>query len=193
MALCRGQRFVMSMWSYRLGKAGACTCSASVSYPGTQYTACFYWCVCSSVCTALLGVRRSKQSVRPVCRMFIGCTPTHCKTVGVCCMHWQWRIQDLSEGSGAVTGLKCEHDKWCDREAITRERSPRFSRGVRGMLPRKILKIEMLRYAFSALLGVFLSLNKGSKLLSWLVTELKSPTVRYGWSWTFLRLWKPTY
>ena len=84
-------------------------------------------------------------------------------------------------GPGAVTRLKCEHDKWCDREAITRGRSPRFSRGVRGMLPRKILKIEMLKYAFSALLGVFLSLNKGSKLLSWIVTKLKSPAVRYGW------------
>ena len=84
-------------------------------------------------------------------------------------------------GPGAVTRLKCEHDKWCDREAITRGRSPRFSRGSGGMLPRKILKIEMLRYAFSALLGVFLSLNKGSKLLSWIVTKLKSPTVRCGW------------
>ena len=41
-----------------------------------------------------------------------------------------------------------------------------FPGGSGGMLPRKILKIEMLRYAFSALLGVFLSLNKGSKLLS---------------------------
>ena len=39
----------------------------------------------------------------------------------------------------------------------------------------------MLRYAFSALLGVFLSLNKGSKLLSCIATKLKSPTVRYGW------------
>ena len=41
-----------------------------------------------------------------------------------------------------------------------------FLGGSGGMLPRKILRIEMLRYAFSALLGVFLSLNKGSKLLS---------------------------
>ena len=41
-----------------------------------------------------------------------------------------------------------------------------FLGGSGGMLPRKNLKIEMLRYAFSALLGVFLSLNKGSKLLS---------------------------
>ena len=104
----------------------------------------------------------------------------------------QWRIQDFEWGPGAVTRLKCEHDKWCDREAITRGRSPRISRGVRGhalaflgesggMLPRKILKIEMLRYAFSALLGVFLSLNKGSKLLSWIVAKLKTPTVCYGW------------
>ena len=84
-------------------------------------------------------------------------------------------------GPGAGTGLKCEHNKWCDREAITRGQSPRFSRGSGGMLPRKILKIDMLRYAFSALLGVFLRLNKGSKLLSWIVTKLKSPTVRYGW------------
>ena len=55
-----------------------------------------------------------------------------------------------------------------------------FLGGSGGMLPRKILKIEMLRYAFSALLGVFLSLNKGSKLLSCIETKLKSPTVRYG-------------
>ena len=56
-----------------------------------------------------------------------------------------------------------------------------FLGGSGGMLPRKILKIEMLRYAFSALLGVFVSLNNCSKLLSWIVTKLKSPTVRYGW------------
>ena len=56
-----------------------------------------------------------------------------------------------------------------------------FQGGPGACSPRKILKIEMLRYAFSALLGVFLSLNKGSKLLSWIVTKLKSPTVRFGW------------
>ena len=50
-----------------------------------------------------------------------------------------------------------------------------------GVSPPKILKIEKLRYAFSALLGVFLSQNKGSKVLSWIVTKLKSPKVRYGW------------
>ena len=39
-----------------------------------------------------------------------------------------------------------------------------FLGGSGGMLPRKSLKIEMLRYAFSALLGVFLSLNKGCQV-----------------------------
>ena len=76
------------------------------------------------------------------------------------CCH-QWRTQDLSEGQAQSqeSSVNTTSDA-CDREALA------FLGGSGGMLPRKILKIEMLRYAFSALLGVFLSLNKGSKLLS---------------------------
>ena len=50
---------------------------------------------------------------------------------------WEKTVADpgFEWGPGAVTRLKCEHDKWCDREAITRGRSPRFSRGVRGHAP----------------------------------------------------------
>ena len=43
-------------------------------------------------------------------------------------------------------------------------RSLRFARGSGGMLPQKFFKNEMLRCAFSALLGVFLSLNKDNNL-----------------------------
>ena len=78
----------------------------------------------------------------------------------------QWRIQDLSEGQAQSqdSSVKTTSDVIAKRslegEALA------FLGGSGGMLPRKILKIESLRYAFSALFGVFLSLNKGSKLLS---------------------------
>ena len=89
----------------------------------------------------------------------------------------QWRIQDLSEGQAQSQDTTSDVIAKRSREG----EALAFLGGSGGMLPRKILKIEMLRYAFSALLGVFLSLNKGSKLLSWIVAKLESPTVRYGW------------
>ena len=51
-----------------------------------------------------------------------------------------------------VTRLGSKHDtlKWCDRKAITQGRSPCFVRTVRGHALLENLKIEMLRYAFSA-------------------------------------------
>ena len=51
-------------------------------------------------------------------------------------------------GPGAVTRLRSE--LWCDGETIPRGRSTRFPRRVQGQAPQKILKIEMIRYAFSA-------------------------------------------
>ena len=93
----------------------------------------------------------------------------------------QWRIQDLSEGQAQSQDWTVNTTSDVIAKRSLEGEALAFLGGSGGMLPRKILKIEMLRYAFSALLGVFLSLNKGSKLLSWIVTKLKTPTVRYGW------------
>ena len=78
----------------------------------------------------------------------------------------QWRIQELSEGQAQLqdSGAKMTSDVIAKRSL--EDEALALLGGFGGMLPRKILKIEMLRYAFSALSGVFLSLNKGSKLLS---------------------------
>ena len=65
----------------------------------------------------------------------------------------QWRIQDLSEGqaqsqdSSVNTTSDVIAKRSLEGEALA------FLGGSGGMLPRKILKIEMLRYAFSALFG----------------------------------------
>ena len=93
----------------------------------------------------------------------------------------QWRIQDLSEGQAQSQDWNVNTTSDVIAKRSLEGEALAFLGGSGGMLPRKILKIEMLRYAFSALLGVFLSLNKGSKLLSWIVTKLKTPTVCYGW------------
>ena len=93
----------------------------------------------------------------------------------------QWRIQDLSEGQAQSQDWSVNTTSDVIAKRSLEGEALAFLGGSGGMLPRKILKIEMLIYAFSALLGVFLSLNKGSQLLSWIVAKLKSPTVRYGW------------
>ena len=92
----------------------------------------------------------------------------------------QWRIQDVSEGQAQSQDWNVNTTSDVIAKRSLEGEALAFLGGSGGMLPRKILKIEMLRYAFSALLGVFLSLNKGSKLLSWIVIKLKTPTVRYG-------------
>ena len=80
----------------------------------------------------------------------------------------QWRIQALSEGQAQSQDSSMNRTGDVIAKRSLEGEALAFLGGPGGgMLPRKILKIEMLRYAFSALLGVFLSLNKGSKLLSW--------------------------
>ena len=68
------------------------------------------------------------------------------------CMPAQWNaVADpgFEWEPGAVTRIRGEHDKWCDREALVSLGSPEACSP-----PPKFLKIEMLWYAFSALLGV---------------------------------------
>ena len=86
-------------------------------------------------------------------------------TVGLVTRLDQWRIQDLSEGQAQSQDSRANMTSDVIAKRSFEGEALALLGGSEGMLPRKILKIRMLRYAFSALLGVFLSLNKGSKLL----------------------------
>ena len=77
----------------------------------------------------------------------------------------QWRIQDLREGQAQSQDSRANMTSDVIAKRSLEGEALAFLGGCGGMLPRKILKIKMLKYAFSVLLGVFLSLNKGSKLL----------------------------
>ena len=79
----------------------------------------------------------------------------------------QWRIQDLSEGqaqsqdSSVNTTSDVIAKRSLEGEALA------FLGGVRGHAPPENFENRDAQIcAFSALLGVFLSLNKGGKLLS---------------------------
>ena len=96
-------------------------------------------------------------------------------------------------GPGAVTRLKCEHDKWCDREAITRGRSPRFSRGVRGHAPPENFENRDAQICVFSPFGSIFEPEERQQVVVLNCDKIKKSNSSLRFSWTFLRLWKPTY
>ena len=69
----------------------------------------------------------------------------------------QWRIQDFERGEGGqeeAEGVSCRSECGCSRNAAALGRSPSCLGGSGSMLPRKILKIQLSKYAFLRILRV---------------------------------------